>query len=193
MSNVCLRGLVARGFTQDVKTTAESFKTWDTCMDNKTCKIVAIVGIVLACIVAIWIVGSLLRCFKQGASGCCEFCFWCCGSRRSAGPTAPPPQYMPPQNNPPMVIYQPIAEPQGSHNYYNERSNDSVKEVEQDFDLEAQRQRARGAESRPLVSDEEHEMSVYHPRTQAAAQAPYPNENTGNLYYQSPQYRHGNY
>lgn len=78
-----------RSFTSSVVSTAESFKSWNTCMDNKTCKIVAIVGIVLAVIVVVWIIGGLARCFCSGVTGiaeclcCC--CFFCRDHKRRGG------------------------------------------------------------------------------------------------------------
>lgn len=69
--------LYPRSFTSDVVSTAQSFKSWNTCMDNKTCKIIAIVGIVLAVIVVVWIIGGLAHCFISGVSGIAE-CLCCC-------------------------------------------------------------------------------------------------------------------
>lgn len=188
MSGVCYKQLVPRDFVSGAKTTAKSFKSWDTCMDNKACKIIAIVGIVLAVIVGVWIVGSLLLCFKYGASGICEFCCWCCCSDRRRERAAARQQqqnqhqqhFMGGAGAPPAVVYQPVAAPQGAYyrgdSYYNERGSDkSVAEVEQDFDLEAQKKkhwRKQDREAVPLVYDEdtreEHELSVYHPAFAAA-------------------------
>ncbi|KAM3163616.1 PIN2-like protein [Lachancea thermotolerans] len=217
MSQICYKRLATRGFVSGAKDTAESFKSWDSCMDNRACKIIAIVGIVIASIVAVWIVGSLLRCFKYGASGICEFCCWCCGAGRRRGvqrPVAQPHSQPGVGGGPPMVVYQPVTAPQDAYyrgnSFYDERS--SVKELEQDFDLEAQRpenkRRAAGAhrisggrEAVPLVYDEDpredHELSVYHPRltTNVApqgytTQTPYPKDEQQSY---SKTYRHGNY
>ncbi|SCU82988.1 LADA_0C09054g1_1 [Lachancea dasiensis] len=190
------RSLAPRSFVQDARSTADSFKSWDTCMDNKTCKIVAIVGIVVACVVAIWIVGSLLRCFVRGASGFGEFCCWCCCRSRtprapvqtaaSTGPVAPPGQV------PPMVVYQPIAAPTSQPAAYYQESH-SVEEIEQDFDLEAQRLQRddRLPASKPA---EHYNMSVYHPRLTTT---PYPRDADGFPADEPPpsqyHYRHGNY
>ncbi|CCH41858.1 hypothetical protein BN7_1397 [Wickerhamomyces ciferrii] len=88
-SDLCPSKLLSkRAFTSDVVSTAESFKHWDTCMDNKTCKIVAIVGIVVAAIVLFGIFGVLLRCFCCGVEGiwsACCCCFRCCGSSSGSG------------------------------------------------------------------------------------------------------------
>lgn len=72
--------LTSRDVFDSATSTAESFKSWDTCMDNKTCKIVAIVGIVLAVLVALWILTTVFRCCFYGFScmeACCS-CFTCC-------------------------------------------------------------------------------------------------------------------
>ena len=61
----------------DVTSTAKSFSSWDTCMDNKTCKIVAIVGICIASFVLLWFVFAILSCLcmgKQILEGCCCCC-----------------------------------------------------------------------------------------------------------------------
>lgn len=180
MSLFCPQRLIPRDFTSDAKSTAKSFRSWDTCMDNKACKIIAIVGIVLASIVVIWIVGSLLRCFKEGASGIAEFFCWCCCSNKSKRRDMMPQQHMP-ANNPPTVIYQPIQQPQtayyrGTDAYYDERGDSpnrksDLYEVEQDFDLEEQRRKTARKNAKndqvPLITDEEdeeHELSTFHPR-----------------------------
>ncbi|KAF3992559.1 hypothetical protein FT663_01424 [Candidozyma haemuli var. vulneris] len=81
--------LVSNLVQRDVKSTAESFKSWDTCMDNTTCKIVAIVGIVLAVLVVISILTTLFRCCCLGLS-CAQALCCCCsrggGSRRRSEP-----------------------------------------------------------------------------------------------------------
>lgn len=112
--------LLLRSFSTDVKSTADSFKSWDTCMDNKTCKIVAIVGIVLAALVALWIVSTLIRCCCMGFSCLEALCCCCCrGARRThyvepvqANPFDNPNMY--PRAQPMMMAqpaYQPVAQP----------------------------------------------------------------------------------
>ncbi|SCU86182.1 LAMI_0D00782g1_1 [Lachancea mirantina] len=174
MKLVCTKSLVARSFTSDVSSTAKSFEHWDTCMANKTCKIIAIVGIVLASIVAFWIVGSLLRCIRQGSEGFADFCCWCCGSSRRRARVdqtmpAPGTGYMPG----PTVAYQPVRAPQMAYyrgdDFYDEHSPSQVEEVEQDFDLDARKNKHMRdrRESVPLVYDdapEEHELTTYHPQ-----------------------------
>lgn len=78
-------------FKRDITSTAESFKSWDTCMDNKTCKIVAIVGIVLAALVVLWICTSVLRCLCFGFESCAKLfccCFWCRDNQSREAPMA---------------------------------------------------------------------------------------------------------
>lgn len=160
-----------REWTDGITHTAKSFKNWDSCMADKPCKIIAIVGIVLASILGIWLVGSLLTCLRQGFSGIGGFICWCCHSGNSgsgSGGSQPGQQYaaQPAVNHhygyggqPPNVVYQPV-EPAGYYQragakyqgqepqYYSEASasahRSSVFELEQDFDLEAQKQKSRG-------------------------------------------------
>ncbi|KAK9325322.1 hypothetical protein V1517DRAFT_314600 [Lipomyces orientalis] len=102
---------------------AKSFRSWDTCMDNLGCKIIAIVGIVLAVILVFTIITWIIRIIWCGAeAGCwlCGKCCSCCSSdsgRRGKpsvnvynipqqqpyymGPPAPPQQ----QGLPPMPTY----------------------------------------------------------------------------------------
>ncbi|CAL9735142.1 hypothetical protein MOSE0_G07954 [Monosporozyma servazzii] len=150
-----------REWTDGITHTAKSFKNWDSCMADKPCKIIAIVGIVLASILGIWLVGSLLTCLRQGFSGIGGFICWCCHSGNSgsgSGSSQPGQQYA---AQPPNVVYQPV-EPAGYYQraastakhqgeepqYYSEASasahRSSVFELEQDFDLEAQKQKSRG-------------------------------------------------
>ena len=133
--------LLQRSFTDDLKNTGKSFKNWDSCMNDKPCKIIAIVGICLACLVGLWLIGAILTCFRQGVTGICEFCCWCgrcCGNsseqnRASNNPAmvnagynyggyAPPPmnQGYAPQPN---VVYQPIRYPESA--YYAQNNNDN--------------------------------------------------------------------
>lgn len=63
--------------------TADSFKHWNTCMDNRTCKIVAIVGIVLAVIFLFWIISTLIRCLCMGVSCLEALCCSCCYRTRA--------------------------------------------------------------------------------------------------------------
>lgn len=54
----------------------KAFKSFDTCMDNTICKIVFIVGIVVAALISLWIFISIARCFIIGPSvaTCCCCC-----------------------------------------------------------------------------------------------------------------------
>lgn len=57
-------------------------------MDNTACKWAAIIGIVLACLIVLWILAAIIRCCCLGvacieAIFCCCNCCSCCGNRRS--------------------------------------------------------------------------------------------------------------
>ncbi|CCF60262.1 hypothetical protein KAFR_0J01980 [Kazachstania africana CBS 2517] len=144
---------------RSVKEDLESFKSWDTCMDDKACKIVAIVGIVLACIVVIWLIGSLLTCFRQGVGGICEFICWCSSCYKNRSNQNVNQAYQPAQPvgsyEPATIIYQPVQPPQSMYSndkndgYYNEYGNNGsndVFELEQTIDLDAQKQIQRDKE-----------------------------------------------
>ncbi|CEP63904.1 Pin2p LALA0_S09e05094g [Lachancea lanzarotensis] len=95
--------------------------SWFPSLSNKTWKILAIVGIVLACIIGLWILGSLVRCCVHGVGGFYEFCFFCSPrtkQRRSVQRPVPPSA----PYSAPMVIYQPIVEPKST--YYHEMHYD---------------------------------------------------------------------
>lgn len=83
----------------DVKSTADSFKSWDTCMDNKTCKIVAIVLIVLGGLIVMWAVSTIIRCACLGFSCLEALCCCCC---RSGSKEYHEKQMNHPYNNPNM-------------------------------------------------------------------------------------------
>lgn len=51
-------------------------------MDNRVCKIVAIVGIVFGVLIVFWVLSTLIRCVCLGFQ-CIEACCCCCG--RSSG------------------------------------------------------------------------------------------------------------
>ncbi|CDR44027.1 CYFA0S13e01882g1_1 [Cyberlindnera fabianii] len=123
--------LMPRAFTSDVVSTAKSFKSWDTCMDNTACKIIAIVGIVLAAIVIIWILGGILRCLCWGVSGICQALCCCClccrgdDNRRREFNDAPsgnnpfdnPNMYPQRQQGMQQVYYPPTSQPHYGHGY----------------------------------------------------------------------------
>ncbi|CAH6720800.1 hypothetical protein CLIB1444_04S08240 [[Candida] jaroonii] len=117
---ICYNDIARRSFGQDVKSTADSFKSWDTCMDNKTCKIVAIVGIVLACLVAFWIISTLVRCLCMGFS-CLEALCCCCCRSASKGYT----EKQHPYTNPNMYPPQPQPAPMYQQQYQGYREVDS--------------------------------------------------------------------
>lgn len=147
--------LYKREWTDGIEHTAKSFKNWDSCMADKPCKIIAIVGIVLASIIGLWLIGSLLTCIRQGFSGIGGFICWCCNSNDNSKSNAHQ-QYS--AQPPPNVVYQPV-EPgyygnrvqgydQGEPQYYNEagsynnNNRSSIFELEEDFDLEGQRKKS---------------------------------------------------
>lgn len=76
----CPSALLKRDFGDSVVSTAQSFKSWDTCMDNKVCKIVAIVGIVLAGLVVLWAISTIIRCACLGLTCLEALCCCCCRS-----------------------------------------------------------------------------------------------------------------
>lgn len=109
-----------RSLTSNVVSTADSFKNWDTCMDNHTCKIVAIVLICVAAFIAMWFVMAVVSCCCMGMKimeGCC-FCFTCCCRGGSRNQTYQQPQYVEKQqtvyDNPNM--YGPTRAPQMYNN-----------------------------------------------------------------------------
>lgn len=205
--------LIARSFTENVQSTAKSFKSWDTCMNNKACKIIAIVGIVLAAIVALWLIGAVLTCFRQGVTGIGGFFCWCCncGRRNSRMPAnegygrtsqVPPPA---------TVVYQPIQQPEsayyrkGEEAFFDERrKSNNVFELEQDFDLEKQREKSKGKKLPAVTHDVDENLSVYEPSNTVTPsnpwqafnkggnhQSPYPHDDV--QAYQGNNYYHGGY
>lgn len=90
-------------------------------MDNTACKWIAIVGIILACLVGLWILGSIFQCLFYGMSCAaalcclCTSCAACCcssaarkeknksGYRDSQASYAPQPAYNPGPMPPPGV------------------------------------------------------------------------------------------
>lgn len=214
---VCtVKRLIGRSFTQNLQSTADSFKSWDTCMNNKTCKIVAIVGIVLAALVALWLLGAILTCFMQGVTGIGEFCCWCCNCGRGKSGRAANEGYGRTSQIPPpaTVIYQPIQQPESAYYrkaddaFFDERrrSKDAF-ELEEDFDLEKQREKSRKKRLPAVTHDVDENLSVYQPSSTVTAtnpwqafdpqnrasthQSPYPYDNVQE--YQGQGYYHGGY
>lgn len=138
-------------------------------MDNKTCKIVAIVGIVLASIFGIYLLGGVLYFFKSGVTNISDFLCWCCAGRNKRNDLGN--QNYPQQ--PPMVVYQPVRGPQMDYErpernvFYDESlspTKSDVTEMEQSFDLEAQRNHWSKRKNRnKIVADDEIELEAYHP------------------------------
>lgn len=174
------RDLLARSsFSNDVQDTAKSFGSWDSCMNDKPCKIIAIVGIVVASIVVIWLIGGLLTCFRQGVTGIGGFFCWCCNCKpRSRGTQMQPVNdgYLHPRRsmagNPATVIYQPIQPPEsayyrhGNDSYYDDgNKSGEIFELEQEFDLEKQRQKSLKRKHRLPAVVHDDESSVYEPRS----------------------------
>ncbi|KAA6413151.1 MAG: hypothetical protein FRX48_02895 [Lasallia pustulata] len=106
--------------SQTVEGLPHTFSSWDNCMSKAYCKWPAIIGIVLASLLALSLLWCLARCLCLGTTSCCS-CLSCCASccpRRSAPPSKhadaqpslfhpapyqgyqpapPPPSYEPPQ------------------------------------------------------------------------------------------------
>ncbi|KAK9468097.1 hypothetical protein V1512DRAFT_290426 [Lipomyces arxii] len=82
----------------------KSFRSWDTCMANTGCKVIAIVGIVLASILVFSLITWILRIIWCGAEATCWLCSRCCSSsaRRSGSKrqSAPVNVYNIPQQQP---------------------------------------------------------------------------------------------
>ncbi|CCD23453.1 Pin2p NDAI_0B04190 [Naumovozyma dairenensis CBS 421] len=140
--------LFPRDWTDDIKTTGKSFRNWDSCMNDKPCKIIAIVGICLAVVVGLWLIGALLTCCRQGVSGISEFICWCCASgnrnrnnnvtndgyaRNSRVNNIP---VMPAMagHHPSTVIYQPVQQPQTAATYYNNKRGNAKQNTNSYYD-----------------------------------------------------------
>ncbi|PVH16364.1 uncharacterized protein CXQ87_004240 [Candidozyma duobushaemuli] len=116
--------LVSREEYHDGTETARSFRSWHTCMENKTCKITASVGITIALLLAIGLFFACVRGCRYSLSFGEAFCC-CCVKRRKYEelqtlqyPPPPPPPEKPIQDplmyptKPPMThIYVPSAPP----------------------------------------------------------------------------------
>ncbi|CCC68770.1 hypothetical protein NCAS_0B06860 [Naumovozyma castellii] len=166
--NICQikQTLFPRAWTDDIVNTGKSFKNWDSCMNDKPCKIIAIVGICLAVIVGLWLIGALLTCFRQGVTGIGSFICWCCSSSSRSQRQ----QQMAQQQNynpamPSQVVYQPVQQPESAYynrqadSFYDERTpgnkrddKNEVFELEQDFDLEKQKAKSQARRKKSLTS-----------------------------------------
>lgn len=125
--------LFARDFKSDVKNTAHAFKSWDTCRANKTCRIVAIVGFILAILLALWILSTLIRCICMGFSCVEALCCCCCRSAHKNRYMEPAQQpqynsnmYPAPQMRQMDQSYQPVSTQVQDMNYrpYGQQPND---------------------------------------------------------------------
>ena len=202
-------------FTDSVVSTGKSFRSWDTCMDNKACKIIAIVGIVLASILVIWLVGGLLTCFRQGVTGIGQFVCWCCrcSNDRNRNDGMPVNEGFNRVNMgvapPSTVIYQPIQQPESAY-YRNDAKNDTfydevktssneIYELEEDFDLEKQKEKTRRKQMKqrnkeghspsrvaPLVYDEDDSQPQYDARNSFIQNATNAGNNNAHTTSQSP-------
>ncbi|KAG7665165.1 uncharacterized protein J8A68_001221 [[Candida] subhashii] len=104
-----------RDIFESAKSTAEAFKSWDTCMANRTCKIVAIVLIVVGSLFVIWILTTLFQCIFMGAKCLDALCCCCCRKanrlqREPAQTTYVNPNMYPPTTQP-RYAYQPQPPP----------------------------------------------------------------------------------
>lgn len=205
------RQLYVRGFFHDVKNTTRSFKSWDKCMDDKPCKIIAIVGIVLAAIFGMYLVGGLLYFLRSGVTNISEFICWCCFCKNRSGGAAPGNDgYRGQPPAPPMVVYQPIRDPdpgyggydgyrggpdvrrgRGNKGYYDERlSRSSDLDVAESYDLEAQKD-PFNKKGNYRQSEDTIPMQSYHPNLASPNQYQEPSPshspvrgNTGSTYFQ---------
>ncbi|KAG5356752.1 [PSI+] induction protein 2 [Yarrowia sp. E02] len=125
-----LVSLTKRGLAESAKSTGEAFKSWDSCMDNTFCKIVAIVGIVAAGMLVLWILTAFFRCCFYGASAmtaCCAICSCCaCCCNDKVNREANQGNYAA-ANNPAMY---PASNPYQAYNYqpqpvYGNQSNNN--------------------------------------------------------------------
>lgn len=141
-SDLCPAKLFKRDdFGDRVVSTAQAFRSWDTCMDNRVCKIIAIVGITLGGLVALWILSSIMNCIFCGFTSVCRaMTCGCCGApRQKQGPAyrnredpfANPHMY-PPQGRASMYQYQPPAQMSPSYGGYNPKGAEHV--VVRDYD-----------------------------------------------------------
>lgn len=110
---------IKRDIFRDATTTGQSFKSWDTCMDNNTCKIIAIVGIVLATLILLWILSSIFRCCFYSIS-CLEACCSCCCRSKSKAYTKQVPNVYENYN---MYPVNEMKMNNGYGNYRNERND----------------------------------------------------------------------
>ncbi|RLV92020.1 PSI+ induction protein 2 [Spathaspora sp. JA1] len=105
---------------QNVKSTAQSFRSWDTCMANRTCKIVAIVLIVLGGLIVMWALTTVFQCLFMGAK-CIDACCCCCcrNTTRTQYVEKPQQDYPNPNMYPPHTqqryAYQPQPPPSQAH------------------------------------------------------------------------------
>ncbi|CEP20394.1 unnamed protein product [Cyberlindnera jadinii] len=130
-SDLCPSKILQRRAESSEVSTLDSFRNWDTCMDNKTCKIVAIVGIILAVIMVFWLLSGIIRCCCCGVKGlfgalCC--CIMCCNQARERDRIEEKPLRQSAYDNPHMYPKQVVYdngyqwENNGGYRHYNQQA-----------------------------------------------------------------------
>ncbi|RCK58763.1 [PSI+] induction protein 2 [Candida viswanathii] len=113
--------------SNSVNSFANSFRSFDTCMANTGCKVIFIIGCVLAGFLVIWILTTIFQCLFMGAK-CIEACCCCCCRGNNNGQTTvvyekPPQTYVNPNMYPPQYdqryAYQPQPPPLSAYPGYN--------------------------------------------------------------------------
>lgn len=114
---------------KSVTSFANSFKSYDTCMNNTGCKVVFIIGCVLGGLLVIWILTTIFQCLFMGAK-CIEACCCCCcrsGNQQTVVYEKPPQTYVNPNMYPPrydqQYAYQPQAPPMTAYPGYNRNAS----------------------------------------------------------------------
>lgn len=130
--------LMGRDILDDAtgKSSGGLWRLWDSCMDNTACKVVAIILIVIAALIVLWVLGTIFRCFYYGLAcgeACCSCC--CCGLKKLSQDNYPPQYYekpatlvyanpnMYPAQQPPMYppqYHQQQQNPGNGYNYFNQ-------------------------------------------------------------------------
>ena len=115
--------IIASDWEDDAKTTGKSFKSWKSCQNNRTCHIIAIVGIVLAALCIFWVLSTLIRCLCMGYSCLEALCCCCCRNAHSNRYVEQPQQVFPQtysqhythQREPPMTRAEPAYQPMNQY------------------------------------------------------------------------------
>lgn len=103
---------------EKLKNARQTFSSWDNCMKQSYCKYPAIIGIIIAVLIAVSIIWCCVRCCCCGLSCCCG-CFSCFNSCCPSGrgkkrrqPADPPADYRQPN---PYMGYIPPSNPPAYH------------------------------------------------------------------------------